>query len=308
MKSTSILLTENSNSDAHIALVDANGVSLSQADLWWKETPVLEGNRVGAIGAFTAVDFKSTQQLLSAATAHLKSLGVHLAVGPMDQNTWKKHRFVVESNGRASFLLEPENCQDYPDWWLKSDFDILSYYSSSIVSLDGLKTVSSAMKERILSSGIRIDNFDLTKFDEELHAIHALSLESFSKNFLYAPLEFENFIQAYQKIRDHIDTELVKLARRGDDLVGFVFGIPDLAALSRNEKPALIVKTLAVDPHAQTAGLGSLLVDELHQVGIQKGFHEAIHALQHESNTSKKITGRYNGSPFRRYALFSKNL
>ncbi len=164
------------------------------------------------------------------------------------------------------------------------------------------------MKERILSSGIRIDNFDLTKFDEQLSTIHALSLESFSKNFLYAPLELENFLQAYQKIRNHIDPELVKLAWRGDDLVGFVFGIADLAALSRNEKPALIVKTLAVDPHAQTAGLGSLLVDELHQVGLQKGFHEAIHALQHESNTSKKITGRYKGTQFRRYALFSKSL
>jgi hypothetical protein len=50
------------------------------------------------------------------------------------------------------------------------------------------------------------------------------------------------------------------------------------------------------------------LVDELHLVGKRKGFTEAIHALQHETNTSRKITGRQNGTPFRRYALFSKNL
>jgi L-amino acid N-acyltransferase YncA len=70
----------------------------------------------------------------------------------------------------------------------------------------------------------------------------------------------------------------------------------------------VIVKTLAVDPDARCAGLGSLLVDELHRIGLEKGYTEAIHALQHETNTSLKITGRHHGEVFRRYALFSKLL
>lgn len=114
-----------------------------------------------------------------------------------------------------------------------------------------------------------------------------------------------DFLEAYLKIRAHVDPDLVKIARKGGATAGFVFGIPDLAA---KEKPALIVKTLAVDPAARTAGLGSLLVDELHLTGFQKGFTEAIHALQHESNSAQKITNRYLGTAFRRYALFSKKL
>lgn len=70
----------------------------------------------------------------------------------------------------------------------------------------------------------------------------------------------------------------------------------------------MIVKTLAVDPEARCAGLGSLLVDELHRTAWEKGYTEAIHALQHETNTSLKITGRHHGGVFRRYALFSKRI
>ena len=68
------------------------------------------------------------------------------------------------------------------------------------------------------------------------------------------------------------------------------------------------MKTLAVDPASRCAGLGSLLVDEVHRLGKTKGFTEAIHALQHETNTSLKITGRHHGTAIRRYALLSKPL
>jgi predicted N-acetyltransferase YhbS len=226
----------------------------------------------------------------------------------MDQNTWKKHRFVIESNGRPSFFLEPENPAAYPAWWLEAGFTELSRYSSSIIPLDGTTAVSPAMKDRILSSGISIDHLDPAVFDNELRAIHALSLKSFSNNFLYTPLAETDFLGAYTKIRNQVDPDLVKLARRDGELIGFVFGIPDLAALQRGEKPALIVKTLAVDPASRAAGLGSVLVDELHRAGERKGYTEAIHALQHETNTSLKITGRQKGTPFRRYAIYAKEL
>jgi len=306
MKSPAII--DSPVADARITLAGTDGTTLAQADLWWKETPFLEGRKIAAIGGFHAPDSASTRLILDAATAHLKSLGIRTVVGPMDQNTWKKHRFVIERNARPPFFLEPGNPAGYPTWWLEAGFAELSNYSSSIIPLDGTTSVPPAMKDRILSSGITIENLDPAAFDDELRAIHALSLKSFTNNFLYTPLDENEFLGAYSKIRDRIDPELVKLARRDGQLVGFVFGIPDLAAMQRGDKPALIVKTLAVDPASRAAGLGSVLVDELHQTGELKGYTEAIHALQHESNTSLKITGRRKGTPFRRYALFSKEL
>lgn len=298
-------ISSSENSDARITITGEDGEPFASAALWWKDTPIHGGKPVGTVGDFEARDAESTRQLLDTAVTHLRNNGATIAIGPMDRNTWKKHRFVIETNGRPSFLLEPENPSEYPDWWRAAGFTELSRYSSSIIPLDGSTVVPEALKKRILSSGMALHNLDPNRFEEELRSIHSLSLKSFSNNFLYTPLPENEFIGAYTAIRFQVDPDLVKIARKNDEIVGFVFGIPDLAA---SKNPALIVKTLAVDPEARAAGLGSLLVDEIHLAGFQKGYTEAIHALQHESNTSLKITGRHQGAPFRRYALFSKKL
>ncbi|HEX7261119.1 MAG TPA: GNAT family N-acetyltransferase [Luteolibacter sp.] len=281
---------------------------VARATLWWRDTPVMDDRKIGTIGDFTADDEETAIILLEQAVDILKREGCEVAVGPMNGNTWRSHRFVIESSGRGQFLLEPRNPPDYPGWWQQSGFSILSRYSSSLMPLDGAATISPALQERLERSRVRVRALDPQRYDDELLLIFSISLKSFANNFLYTPLDEADFMEAYRKIRDRVDPDLVRIAERDGTACGFVFGIPDFEALTQGEKPALIVKTLAVDPSARCAGLGSLLVDELHRIGREKGYVEAIHALQHETNTSLKITGRHHGEIFRRYALFSKQL
>lgn len=281
---------------------------VARTSLWWRRTPVMDGRQIGTIGDFTADDEETAILLLGSAVDILKKEGCEIAVGPMNGNTWRSHRFVIESSGRGPFLLEPRNLAEYPEWWRRAGFSILSRYSSSLMTLDGTATISPALQERLERSGVRVRSLDPLRYDDELRLIFAISLKSFANNFLYTPLEETSFMDAYRKVRDRVDPDLVRIAERDGTACGFVFGIPDFEALARGEKPALIVKTLAVDPSARCAGLGSLLVDELHRIGREKGYGEAIHALQHETNTSLKITGRHHGEVLRRYALFSKPL
>lgn len=281
---------------------------VARAALWWRNTPSLDGVRTGTIGDFVADDAEAAKLLLDGAVSHLRGLGCEIAVGPMNGNTWRRHRFVLESSGRGSFLLEPRNPAEYPVWWENAGFSILSRYSSSVMPLDGAATLSLGAKARLERSGVTVRRLNPARYDDELRLIHGVSLKCFSNNFLYTPLEEEGFLDAYRKVRDRVDPDLVRIAERDEVACGFVFGIPDLEAQARGEQPAVIVKTLAVDPAARCAGLGSLLVDELHRIGREKGYVEAIHALQHETNTSLKITGRHHGTVFRRYALFSKLL
>lgn len=294
--------------DGRVLLRNAAEEEAAGASLWWREVPSLPGKRLGAIGGFFAENAEDAKVVLDATVRILRNNGCDLAVGPMNGNTWRSYRFVAESTGRPPFLLEPRNPVDYPDWWTASGFGELSRYSSSLMALDGTEVVSAALRARLERSGIVVRGLDVERYDDELRLIHALSLKSFVNNFLYTPLEEEAFLASYRKVRDHVDPDLVRIAERDGVPCGFVFGVPDLEAASREEKPALIVKTLAVDPASRSAGLGSLLVDELHRIAREKGYVEAIHALQHESNTSLKITGRHEGVEFRKYVLFSKDL
>lgn len=305
---------EDGGSDAEVKLVamecDPAGTRLlvARAALWWRDTPVMDGANVGAIGDFEADDGEATALLLECAANYLREQGCHIAVGPMNGNTWQRHRFVIESRGRGPFLLEPRNPVEHPGWWERAGFSVLSRYSSSVMPLDGSEAVSPAVISRLARSGVVVRKMDASRDDDELRKIHGVSLKSFAGNFLYTPLDEDAFLAAYRKVRDHVDADLVRIAERDGVACGFVFGIPDLEAAGRGEKPAVIVKTLAVDPEARCAGLGNLLVGELHRIAREKGYSEAIHALQHETNSSLKITGRHHGEVIRRYALFSQLL
>lgn len=294
--------------DARGYLTDSTGVVIACCALWWKATPVLDGMRVGAIGGFAALDAAGAKELLDAAVEVLRRQGCETAIGPMNGNTWRHYRFVVGGEERPPFLLEPRNPLEYPEWWRQAGFAVLARYTSSVVPLGEAAAVKLEVGERLVKSGVRIRPLDPDRYDEELRAIHGLSLRSFSNNFLYTPLEEEAFLASYRKVRVWVDPELVLLAERAGRICGFLFGIADLEATPRGERPALIAKTLAVDPAMRGAGLGAFLIDELHRVGRGKGHAEAIHALQHESNNSLRITGRLNGRVFRRYELFSKRL
>lgn len=292
--------------DGRMYLTDNAGPVIAHAALWWRDTPCHEGLPVGTIGGFAAIDEDAARLLLHGAVEKMGESGAKIVVGPMNGNTWRRHRFVVESGGRVPFLLEPRNPGEYSGWWESSGFSVLSRYSSSVMQLDGTGTMPDAVKSRLEHSGVTIRKLDVSCYEDELRLIHEISLKSFSGNFLYTPLEEEAFLDAYRKVRDHLDPAFVRIAERNGEPCGFVFGITDLEAAARGEKPALIVKTLAVDPAAKCAGLGTLLVDEIHRAAWEKGYSEAIHALQHETNTSLKITGRHQGEVLRRYALFSR--
>lgn len=299
---------DNVSSDAEVELVAGARSVVARAALWWRNTPVMDDANLGTIGDFEADDGEAAAILLAGAADYLREQGCHIAVGPMNGNTWERHRFVIDSNGRGSFLLEPRNPAEYPGWWKQAGFSVLSRYSSSVMPLDGVEVVSPALKSRLERSGVVVRRLDPARYEDELRNIHAVSLKSFANNFLYTPMEESSFLAAYRKVRDQVDADFVRIAERDGVPCGFVFGIPDLEAAARGEKPAIIVKTLAVDPESRCAGLGSLLVDELHRTGREKGYTEAIHALQHETNTSLKITGRHHGEVIRRYALFSRLL
>ena len=73
----------------------------------FREAPSLDGARTAALGAFACESAEAGARLIREAMAKLKAEGFGAVLGPMDGNTWGKHRLVVESDGRPPFLMEP---------------------------------------------------------------------------------------------------------------------------------------------------------------------------------------------------------
>lgn len=295
--------------DAQWLLVDVLGAVAARCSLWWTRTPPLEGQRLGLIGHYAARDADAAARLLELACQDLAGRCCTLAVGPIDGNTWQNYRLITERGDEPVFSLEPDNPDDWPAHFTGSGFAVVARYYSSLN--DDLAQQDPAVDEiaaRLHAQGVSVRPLHLGDLDNELRRIHALSLLSFRDNFLFTPLGLDEFLGQYRALRQCVRPELILIAERRGEAVGYVFAVPDILQARRGQAiDTFIIKTLASHPNLKGAGLGRLLAARCHQVARGLGFRRAIHALMEEGSRARNISGHI-ARPMRRYALFARPL
>lgn len=259
----------------------------------WREAPSLNGARTAALGAFACDDAAAGAAALRRAMSMLKDEGFGAVLGPMDGDTWAKHRLVTDSDGRPPFLMEPANPSHFVDAFEQSGLQIVSHYLSSSRSSGALGPVVDPPTK------LRLRSFDPARAVQELTAIHALSLEAFAANRFYAPISLEAFLASYTPVLPMLDPELVYLLEDGAGVLqAFLFGLPNLVEGARPQ--SAILKTYA----SRVKGAGSVMANAFHIAAERKGYGQVIHALMHDANVSASHSASKGGHVFRRYALW----
>lgn len=294
--------------DAHFIL-HTDGFVHARCSVWTESLPPHDGARPGAVGHFECVDAPAGEALLGAACGHLLGRGVRLAIGPINGNTWMKYRLVTGGGKRPPFLLEPFHPAFYVEAWRRAGFEPLTEFHSGLFppQVDDDPRLD-RVRSRLDALGIRIRNLDVSRFDDDLRAIHAVSTVSFSANLLYSPISADTILALYQPLKPRLQPEFVWIAEHEDRCVGFCFAIPDLAQAQRGQPvDTLVVKSLATLPERAYAGLGLLLTQRAHQAAAAAGFHAVIHALMHPGSRIKHF-GKAEMEVFRTYTLFQRRL
>jgi GNAT superfamily N-acetyltransferase len=294
--------------DRHLMLVDDHGVVQARASCWWTSTPLLPEHRVGLIGHYAASGESSGLEVIGEALARLERAGCTIAVGPMDGNTWRRYRFIAERGSEPSFFLEPDNPDEWREHFERAGFRVMATYTSALTTdLTNEDPRLAATQASLGKKGITIRTLRPDDADQDLRRIFRLSLDSFQANYLYTPIEEDEFLEQNRRLLPHVLSDLVLLAERDGDLVGFLFAVPDLLQRQRGRRvDTIIIKTVAVSPTVASAGLGSLLVGLAQRRAREMGFTRAIHALMHEQNFSRNISRHY-AHTIRRYALFVRS-
>ena len=263
----------------------------------------------GLIGHYAARDAAAGTRLLLHAVAALRARRVARVLGPMNGSTWARYRFALAPQGvdaaEPPFLGEPVNPAAYPAHFTAAGFRPVATYESRIGPAAGAANPRAAAgAAAVAQRGITIAPLDLTRFDDELRDLHALSSRAFAGNRFYSPIDLAAFDALYRPMRAMIDPDLVLLARGPErQLAGYVFAYVDPLGLREGRPYRLIVKTLATDPDWQGMGLGGVLVERLHAGARAKGLAAVVHALMHTANNSVKISA-HTAQVFRRYALY----
>ncbi len=274
-------------------IITGDGASLAI----YRDAPSLDGARTAALGQFACESAEAGARLIQVVIERLKGEGFGAVLGPMDGDTWGKHRLVVESDGRAPFLMEPSNPAHYVAAFEASGLEVVSRYVSAV------RPANIAPGGSAAPAGLRLRAFDAARAEAELTRIHALSLSAFSSNHFYQPISLEDFLASYRPVLGAIDPRLVLLADdEAGELAAFLFALPNYA---EGQAPkSVILKTYA----SRVKGAGSMLANEFHARAQARGFSDVIHALMHESNLSALHSDKTGGKVFRRYALWGGRL
>lgn len=300
---------EEHRPDEHWVALDEQAGVQGYCSLWWRKTPSHQTERIGVVGHFAATHPAIARTLLDHACDRLRAVGCRLAVGPMDGNTWRRYRFVIERGDEPTFFLEPDNPDPFPQYFSDAGFDIMARYSSALATdLSRTDPRLERFESRLRDLGAEVRDLQMSEYDEELHRIYECSLASFTRNFLYTPISKPAFVHMYRKIQAWVRPELVLLVQRKCQTLGYVFALPDLSQAQRGVAiDTVILKTVAVLPERRHAGLGAWLVAQAQRRAHELGYRRCIHALMHDSNASTNISRRY-AQIIRRYALFQKRL
>lgn len=308
LPSFDVRILKEQGADAHI-LALSNDTVVGRLSLWWTHVPSLAGAVVGVVGHYDALHADVGQTLLSCAFARLKSQGVTQVFGPMDGNTWRRYRWVTSVGNEAPFFMEPTNPPEYAEHFVQAGFSAYAEYQSALIEdLTYREERVLRAAARLKESGVRIRILDVDHFEDELSAMHRLSIISFANNILYTPLELNAFVAQYLPFKQRIIPDFVFMAERENTLVGYLFAFPDLLRIEQQGlQDTVILKTAAVLPGRNCAGLGNVLVDCAHQAARQAGYTRAIHALSAKTNAVVHLSARY-GRVMREYTLYAKSI
>jgi GNAT superfamily N-acetyltransferase len=277
--------------------------------IWWKNTIAYQGYSTGYIGNCFNKNTESTSVLIQNACQQLRDQGCSFAIAPIDGNTWHNYRLVTEWGNYPPFFLEPNTPASLYQAFLEQDFfPIAHYYSALCTDLQISDRRLIPVKKRLNDRGITIRSLNREQLETELEKIYQIAIAAFRNNFLYQPISKPEFIALYRPILPYIQPELILIAEDQNQAIGFLFALPDALEEKRGGAiETVILKTVAVLPGRNYAGLGSILVEKCHAIASQLGYTKIIHALMNQGNPSSNIS-QYYAKPIRHYALFGKKL
>lgn len=282
-----------------------------------------DGSPLGFIGFFDALDRpEASAAVLGEAVAWLRARGARVVRGPVNTSTYHPYRLMTEGFERGAFFLEPYNPAYYPVHWERAGFVPCRRYLSSEV--DAAACAASLEREyaRSVAAGYTHRTFDRARFDDELRLMYDLSTRIFEGSWMWRPLAFEEFRALYAGLQGIMDPGLCFFLYKGEEPVGFLFGVPDFAPavramagsrsiaakvrfwLKRKRTSQVLLKTFGVVPGRRQGANALALCHLFHKAAVERGYARAVHALMRDDNTSLRMSERHGGETIKRYALY----
>ncbi len=284
-----------------------------------------QGRQVGLVGQWECEGgddgSDAAHALLELATEWLRAQGAVDVVGPIDFSTWYGYRFLEgPGDGRDPMLTEPVTPDHAIAQWEAFGFTRdESYFSAEIRSPTDTVELARPIAKALIDDGWRVRQLRMREWDQLIEAAHAMSMEEFTRQPYFTPIELADFRAMYDGMKRGVDPRYVFTAWSPDgEFAGYVFGVRDLGRAARAldaggirgkvaaareawRADTMMVKTICVARPYRKLGVTILIQHALYCAAMDTGHTRVCNMLMHANNRSRELTAIAGGEEFRSY-------
>lgn len=289
-------------------------------------------DKVGFFGFFDCIDdVEVAKALVDHAKQELIARGCDTVRGPYSPTSNDECGLLVEGFDAAPMVMMPYN----PPYYLKlyealglnPVRDLHAFYLLSSGPIpEKVKKIVARVKER---SGISVRNIELKKLDEELKIIQRLYNETLNRNWGFVPITYEELQYAANDLKAIVDPEMVLIAEKNGEPVGFSMVLPNMNefmwkakssnfALLRVLKFLWQLKTsypkearlavLGVRPEFQASGLAAVFYYESLSRGKNKVIGGELSWVEETNEPMIRSIELLGGKKYKNYRIFEQPL
>lgn len=288
--------------------------------------------RAGFFGFFEAInDLEVARALFDSARDWLSRCGAEVMRGPVNPSTNYECGLLVEGFEHDPAIMMPYNPPHYPELieqcGLRKAMDLYAYYvdEESLIVSERVLRAAERLKR---SENINLRTIDLGDLGREIEVARSIYNRAWSRNWGFVPASREEFEHMARDLRRIIDPELVYIAEKGQEPIGFFLALPDINRALKGVRDGRLlplgwlkllwrsrqidsfrVITMGVVREYQHLGVAALFYEEAYRRGKARGYRSAemswVLENNHMMNRAAELLG---GRRYKTYRIYEAPL
>lgn len=202
----------------------------------------------GQFGFFDCInDQEVANKLLETAENWVKNKGGNNIFGPVNLTTNDSTGLLVDGFDKPPVAMMPYNFPYYQDLILNAGFakkvDLRAYFVNKENSNKRSVLLLEKLEERLKRSGITLREINLKDFANEAEKIKRVYNKAWDKNLGFVPMTDDEFAHTAKDLKMIVDPKYCIIAEKGDDIIGFALGIPNINEIQINIKRGRLLPT-----------------------------------------------------------------
>ena len=285
----------------------------------------------GFFGFFDVIeDYEVAKLLLNTACDWVKKEGLNAILGPTNFSTNDTAGLLVDGFDCPPVVSMTYNKPYYQVFLERFGFqksmDMLAYHGTQAEA--NLKAIQLLVKleERIANRGITVRSLNKKKYWEEISKIEKVYTQAWDKNWGFVPPTSAEFKHLGADLKMIADPDLVLLAEKDGEVIGFVGAIPDMNMVLKNVKRGRLfpfgifkilfgkrkitrirVLLLGVLEEYRRMGIESVLYGKVVANAFAKNYTQGEASWILDNNEMmKRGVENINMKPYKRYRIYEK--